>query len=213
MRALFESQLALLHQELTGMGALCEEIIGLASQALTDWDESLGKRIRLAGSGIDEKERIIEAICMKLLLRQQPVAKDLHAISAALKMITDLERIGDQGEDIAEIIPHMNSQGREAYPAIQEMARQAMTMVTDSVEAYVRRDAALARSVIDHDDIVDAYFLQIRKALIEAIAADPTRGENALDILMIAKYLERIGDHTVNVAGWVIYGITGEHEA
>ena len=129
------------------------------TQALTDWDESLGKRIKLVGSGIDEKERILEAICMKLLL--QPVAKDLHAISAALKMITDLERIGDQGEDIAEIIPHMDSQGREAYPAIQEMARQAMTMVTDSVEAYVRRDAALARSVIDHDDIVDAYFLQI----------------------------------------------------
>lgn len=133
----------------------------IQTQALTDWDESLGKRIKLVGSGIDEKERILEAICMKLLLRQQPVAKDLHAISAALKMITDLERIGDQGEDIAEIIPHMDSQGREAYPAIQEMARQAMTMVTDSVEAYVRRDAALARSVIDHDDIVDAYFLQI----------------------------------------------------
>ena len=212
MRGIFEGQLELLHKELTEMGALCEQIIGLASQALTNWNEELGKQIKLVGAGIDEKERTIETICMKLLLRQQPVAGDLRAISAALKMITDMERIGDQAEDIAEIVPHMTSHVYEEYPKIREMAKETIAMVTDSVEAYIKQDVYLAKAVQMHDDVVDNYFLRVKDGLIDLIAKDPTKGGDALDVLMIAKYFERIGDHATNVAEWVEYSVTGTHQ-
>ena len=212
MREAFEGQLSLLHKELTEMGSQCEQIIGLACQALTCWNEEIGKQVGRVGASIDEKERTIEAICMKLLLRQQPVAKDLRAVSAALKMITDLERIGDQAEDIVEIVPHMAVYGHEEDPRLREMARESIAMVTDSVDAYVKQDVYLARAVQMHDDVVDNYFVQIKDSLIHRIAQNPAEGEYALDLLMIAKYFERIGDHATNVAEWVEYSVTGSHQ-
>ena len=212
MREAFEGQLNLLHKELTEMGAQCEQIISLASQALTHWDQEIGKQVSQVGGAIDEKERTIEAICMKLLLRQQPVAKDLRAVSAALKMITDMERIGDQAEDIVEIVPHMAAYAHEEDPRLREMARESIAMVTDSVDAYVKQDLYLAKAVQMHDDVVDNYFVQIKNALIDRIAQNPSEGEYALDLLMIAKYFERIGDHATNVAEWVEYSVTGSHK-
>ena len=212
MREVFEGQLSLLHKELTEMGAQCEQIIGLASQALTHWDPEVGKQVSQVGSAIDEKERTIETICMKLLLHQQPVAKDLRAVSAALKMITDMERIGDQAEDIVEIVPHMAVYDHEEDPRLREMARETIAMVTDSVDAYIKQDVYLAKAVQMHDDVVDNYFVRIKDALIERIAANPAEGEYALDLLMIAKYFERIGDHATNIAEWVEYYVTGSHK-
>ena len=212
MRELFEEQLLLLNQELTEMGSLCEEIISLATQALGSYTKELGEKVSKVGAKIDEEERTIETICMRLLLRQQPVARDLRAVSAALKMITDMERIGDQAEDIVEIIPCMIAHPHEEYPKIREMAKETIAMVTDSVDAYVKHDTALADQVIAEDDTVDDYFARVKKDLIKRIAQDPDDGEFALDLLMIAKYFERIGDHATNIAEWVIFSVTGEHK-
>lgn len=212
MRIFYDNQLKELNQELTRMGGLCEQIIGFAAQALTQWDEDLAQKVKKTGAEIDEMERSIEAVCMRLLLRQQPVAGDLRFVSAALKMITDLERIGDQAEDIVEIIPNMDQTGKNAHPKIQEMAKHAISMVVDSVDAYTRKDMELAKAVLEHDDIVDSDFVQIKKELIGDIASNPAQGEDTLDLLMIAKYFERIADHATNVAEWVIYGMTGTHE-
>ena len=189
MRELFEEQLLLLNQELTEMGALCEEIISLASQALVSYDKALGEKVSKVGAKIDEEERTIETICMRLLLRQQPVARDLRAVSAALKMITDMERIGDQAEDIVEIIPCMIAHPHEEYPKIREMAKETIAMVTDSVDAYVKQDVYLAKAVQMHDDVVDNYFTRIKSGLIDMIAKNPAEGEYALDLLMIANTL------------------------
>lgn len=212
MRIFYDNQLKELNQELTRMGGLCEQIIGFAAQALTQWNEDLAEKVKKTGAEIDEMERSIEAVCMRLLLRQQPVAGDLRFVSAALKMITDLERIGDQAEDIVEIIPNMDQTGKNAHPKIQEMAKHAISMVVDSVDAYTRKDMELAKAVLEHDDIVDSDFVQIKKELIGDIASNPAQGEDTLDLLMIAKYFERIADHATNVAEWVIYGMTGTHE-
>lgn len=212
MRIFYDNQLKELNQELTRMGGLCEQIIGFAAQALTDWNEDLAEKVKKTGAEIDEMERSIEAVCMRLLLRQQPVAGDLRFVSAALKMITDLERIGDQAEDIVEIVPNMVEAGKNAHPKIQKMAKHAISMVVDSVDAYTRQDMELAKAVLEHDDIVDSDFVQIKKELIGAIAANPAQGEDTLDMLMIAKYFERIADHATNVAEWVMYGMTGTHE-
>ena len=212
MRDLFQEQLAQLHQELTKMGAACEKIIALASRSLTDYSADLAKQVGTVGAGIDESERTIENICLKLLLRQQPVARDLRQISAAMKLITDMERIGDQAEDIVDLIPKMETRADEKYPKIREMARAAQTMVTEAVEAYVKQDLELARKVMAHDDVVDDYFNRVKKGIIDIIAAEPAEGEYALDLLMIAKYFERIGDHCTNIAEWVEFSITGEHK-
>ena len=212
MRDLFQEQLNELKRELTVMGASCEEIIALASQALTGWDAELVQKVNTVGGQIDESERTIETICMKLLLRQQPVARDLRQISAAMKMITDMERIGDQAEDIVEIVPYMNAHPDEKYPKIREMAKAAQSMVTESVDAYVKQDLSLARKVMSHDDVVDDYFTQVKNGIIDIIAAEPSQGEYALDLLMIAKYFERIGDHCTNIAEWVEFSITGIHK-
>ena len=212
MRDFFQEQLNVLKRELTIMGASCEEIIALASHALTDMDEDLVRKVETIGAQIDESERTIETICMKLLLRQQPVARDLRQISAAMKMITDMERIGDQAEDIVEIVPYMNAHPDEKFPKIREMAKAAQTMVTDAIDAYVKQDLELARKVMAHDDVVDNYFIQIKKGIIDLIAAEPSQGEYALDLLMIAKYFERIGDHCTNIAEWVEFSVTSIHK-
>lgn len=212
MRSRFDQQLALLNRELTLMGALCEDILSKVSQSMVDWDPDLKKNIQPVAQEIDQKERDIEALCLKLILHQQPVARDLRVISAALKIITDMERIGDQAEDIAEIITYLGGRTGDTHTQIQKMARAAIGMVVDSVDAYVRKDLALAEKAIQEDDVVDNYFAAIKKDLIAWIAQQPQDGEYALDLLMIAKYLERIGDHATNIAEWVIFSITGKHE-
>ena len=212
MRDFFQEQLNELKRELTIMGSSCEEIIALASQALTDMDDELVRKVATIGAQIDESERTIETICMKLLLRQQPVARDLRQISAAMKMITDMERIGDQAEDIVEIIPFMNAHPDEKSPNIREMAKAAQTMVTEAVDAYVKQDLDLAKKVMAADDVVDDYFAQVKNGIIDIISAEPSQGEYALDLLMIAKYFERIGDHCTNIAEWVEFSVTGVHK-
>ena len=209
MRSRFDEQLALLNRELIEMGALCEEVIALSAQALTEGNAELAARV----APLDQEiEREIESLCLKLLLQQQPVAKDLRQISAALKMITDMERIGDQAEDIAEIITFLGGRGAENSNLLREMARSTIKMVTESVDAYVKHDTALADQVIAEDDTVDDYFARVKKDLIKRIAQDPDDGEFARYLLMIAKYFERIGDHATNIAEWVIFSVTGEHK-
>lgn len=213
MRSRFDEQLALLNKEMIEMGALCEEVIALASKALTEADPELAKKVAPLDAEIDQKERDIESLCLKLLLQQQPVARDLRQISAALKMITDMERIGDQADDISEIIIYLGGRTAEHDDLLRSMARATIKMVTESVDAYVKHDTILAEKVIADDDTVDDYFEQVKRALIGKIAATPDDGEYALDLLMIAKYFERIGDHAVNIAEWVIFSITGVHNA
>ena len=211
MRSHFDEQLAQLNRELTEMGALCEEAIALSAKALSDDDKTLAARVAPLDAEIDQKERDIESLCLKLLLQQQPVARDLRQISAALKMITDMERIGDQAEDIAEIVTCMEYRCTNCT-MLREIAKAAIKMVTESADAYVRRDTGLAQQVIAEDDIVDEYFDRI-KELIAQIAQNPASGERAIDLLMIAKYFERIGDHAVNIAEWAIFSVTGIHKS
>ena len=211
MRSRFDQQLALLNRALLEMGALCEEGIALAAKALLTGDVSLAEKVAPLDREIDQKERSIESQCLKLLLQQQPVARDLRQISAALKMITDMERIGDQAEDIAEIVCTVPRHGPETMDIVRKMATSAIQMVTESIEAFVKSDIMLARKVVSDDDIVDGCFDQVKKALIARIAADPGDGEYAVDLLMIAKYFERIGDHATNIAEWVIFSVTGAH--
>ena len=212
MRSRFDEQLNTLNTEMIEMGALCEESIALASKALTTGDVSLAERVSELSADIDQKERDIESRCMKLLLQQQPVARDLRQVSAALKMITDMERIGDQAEDISEIITYLEGRTAEETVHIRDMAAETISMVTDSVDAYVKNDIDLAMLVIAHDDKVDRYFDNFKSSLIKMIAETPENGEYALDLLMIAKYFERIGDHATNIAEWVIFSVTGEHK-
>lgn len=213
MRSRFDEQLALLNRELIEMGSLCEEVIALASRALTEGERELAAKVAPLDEEIDQKERAIESLCLKLLLQQQPVARDLRQISAALKMITDMVRIGDQADDISEIIIYLGGRTAEHDDLLRSMARATIKMVTESVDAYVKHDTILAEKVIADDDTVDDYFEQVKRALIGKIAANPDDGEYALDLLMIAKYFERIGDHAVNIAEWVIFSITGVHNA
>ena len=211
MRSRFDEQLARLNQELIEMGALCEEAISLAAAALAEGD---GREAGVAALDreIDQKERDIESLCLKLLLQQQPVARDLRQISAALKMITDMERIGDQAEDIAEIITFLGGRTADEHTRITRMAKATTQMVTDSIDAFVRQDVSIAERVIRSDDIVDDCFVEVKNSLISMIAANPQEGEFALDLLMIAKYFERIGDHATNIAEWVVFSVTGVHK-
>lgn len=212
MRNRFGEQLERLHVEMIQMGALCEDAISAAAQALMKGDEDLARAAGEAEREIDQKEREVENLCLKLLLQQQPVARDLRQISAALKMITDMERIGDQAQDIAEIVTFLRGRTAEHDDILCQMARATISMVTESVDAYVKHDTIKAEAVLAADDTVDAYFEQVKHALIGRIAADPADGEYALDLLMIAKYFERIGDHAANIAEWVIFSITGRHK-
>ena len=213
MRNKFDSQLEKLNLELITMGALCEDAISASVKGFLDDDDALCRKAVEAEDEINRKERDIETLCLKLLLRQQPVARDLRQISAALKMITDMERIGDQAEDIADIVASLDGRTALETVSIRDMAREATAMVTDSVDSFVRQDVALAQSVIDHDDIVDRCFDATKERLIRRITEHPDEGEFALDLLMITKYFERIGDHAVNIAEWVIFSVTGVHQS
>jgi len=211
VRSRFDSQLEELHVELIRMGALCEEAITASVSTLIRYDKSVVQTVFEKDNEIDRMERDIEAFCMRLLLQQQPVARDLRTISSALKMISDMERIGDQAGDIAEIMEHICDFDARSRLHIQDMARAAVKMVTDAVEAFVKKDLELARSVMVYDDVVDDLFEQVKTELIGLIGENQENGECCIDLLMIAKYLERIGDHAVNIAQWVIYAITGEY--
>lgn len=212
MRSHFDEQLATLNKELTQMGAMCEEAIAIASKALTTGDVKLTDTVFALDGEINRIERAIETLCLKLLLQQQPVAKDLRQISAALKMITDMERIGTQAADIAEIITFLDGRTGEECESIRYMAEAAIQMVTESIDAFVKQDAVLSGAAIERDDVVDNLFLQVKASLIRLIAEKPEDGGYALDLLMIAKYFERIGDHAVNIAEWVVFSVTGAHK-
>ena len=211
MRNKFDEQLKRLHVELIQMGAACEDAISAAAEALLKGDVSLASAAVESERELDRRERDVENLCLKLLLQQQPVARDLREISAALKMISDLERIGDQAADIAELTSYVRVPDGSGVLHIADMTRAVIGMVTDSVDSFVKKDLELARSVCAADDQVDALFDQVKQGLIDMIASDAAWGQQGLDLLMVAKYLERIGDHATNVAEWVEYSITGVH--
>ena len=211
MRNRFDEQLNTLNNELITMGALCEEAISSAVKLLIDNDVKMKETVYETDKQIDQKERDIETLCMKLLMQQQPVASDLRTISSALKMISDMERIGDQASDIAEIAEYANGCGMQSETHIADMARATIQMVTDSIDSFVKKDVALAHTVIEHDNIVDDLFDKVKGELITAIENKAANAEALIDLLMIAKYFERIGDHAENIAEWVIYSITGKH--
>ena len=213
MRSKFDEQLELLHTELIEMGALIENAIESASAALVQQSVKEAKKAIAFDKEIDIKERDIETLCFKLLLQQQPVAKDLRFISAALKMVTDMERIGDQAADISEIVILLSDKTYiKKLEHIPQMAAVTIKMVTKSVDAFVNRDVELSRAVVEMDDKVDDLFDEIKVELIELIGKSPENGEQAIDLLMIAKYFERIGDHAENIAEWVEFAITGIHK-
>ena len=214
MRNRFDRQLHLLDEQLTHMGELCETAIAKATQALKDGSIEQAKVIIAEDEEIDQIEKDIERLCLKLLLQQQPVAKDLRRISAALKMITDMERIGDQTSDIAEIIISAKYENvAQDIDLIGAMATGVSTMVRDSVVAYVEKNLELARKVMASDDKIDAYFDEIRDKMIAYIKAEHgEQGNRIFDLIMVTKYLERIGDHATNIAEWVEFSITGVHK-
>lgn len=211
MRNRFDAQLELLHQKLIEMGNLCEQVISMTYKVLMDENHEAAKEIIEKDGHIDLIERDIESLCLKLLLQQQPVASDLRKVSAALKMITDMERIGDQAADIAEIIMTTNIKAPGLDIPIGRMAEATVRMVTDSVNAYVWQDLDTAQKVIEYDDVVDNLFDEVKEMLIREIDTNPMIHEHVMDILLIAKYYERIGDHATNISEWVEFSITGKH--
>lgn len=211
MREAFGKQLALLNAEMAEMGDLCEASIACAMKALFEADAEMAEKTLKYEKEIDQKEKDIESLCMRLLLMQQPVATDLRTVSSALKMISDMERIGDQAEDIVEILEYMKEEALPQEKNLDGMAKAAASMVNRAVDSFINRDMEMAEKVIEADDAVDEYFSQVKKDLIIMIAQNPEKGELYLDLLMIAKYLERIADHATNIAEWVIYGISGSH--
>ncbi len=211
MRNRFDMELEMLHEHLIEMGALCGSAVALTAKYLEQGDHTLGEKAIEADQRIDELEREIERLCLKLLLQQQPVARDLRLISAALKMITDMERIGDQVSDIVEIMGHRALSATAASLPLRDMFQNVVAMTTDSVEAFVKKDLELARMVGEHDEIVDRLFDIIKFGLVDLMTKGGEKGEDAIDLLMIAKYLERIGDHASNIAEWVEFSITGHH--
>ena len=213
MRNRFDEQLSLLNRELIEMGALIEQSIRSAAQALIERSVSSADSAIAFDKQVDQKERDIEALCLKLLLQQQPVARDLRLISAALKMITDMERIGDQAADISGIVIYLSDEPLVKNPQhLTQMAEAAIRMVTGSLDAYVNKDLELAREVMRMDDVIDDLFDTIKNELIELIRRDADSGSQAIDLMMIAKYFERIGDHAQNIAEWAEYAITGKHK-
>ena len=210
MRNNFDKQLSLLHNNLIKMGAFCENAISLAVKSLLDNDLSLTQKVFEADSQIDRMEREIESECLKLLLSQQPVARDLRVISSALKMISDIERIGDQASDIAELAKYTANSPLTGHIHLKQMAEAAVKMVTDSIHSFVNSDLSLASEVIKSDDTVDKLFSLIKQELISVMTKNPEQSEICLDLLMVAKYLERIGDHAENIAEWVEFSKTGK---
>ena len=212
MRNRFDAQLLQLNRMLIHMGDLCGIAIENATKALQDGNIQMAYDVMTADAEIDQAERDIERLCLTLLLQQQPVARDLRQISAALKMITDMERIGDQASDIAEIIISAGMNETNAIPEIDKMASAVSKMVHDRVASYVQRDLELAREVIEQDDAVDELFETVKKKLMRLISAGDEDGSTAIDLIMVSKYLERIGDHATNIAEWVEFSITGVHK-
>lgn len=211
MRNRFDRQLSTLNDELIEMGSMIEKSIETAIKALVNQDVDLARHAIEADEEIDRQERIIEDLCLKLLLQQQPVAKDLRLISSALKMITDMERIGDHASDISEITIALADQPYiKKLEHIQQMAKETMIMLVGSIEAFVDKDLEKANEVIKRDDVVDDLFNKVKKELIQMIHENADKGEQAADLLMVAKYMERIGDHATNISEWVIFSITGE---
>ena len=213
MRNRFDRQLCQLNDGLIEMGELIEKAIEDTIKALVSQDVELANTVINMDDEIDAKEKEIENLCLKLLLQQQPVAKDLRLISSALKMITDMERIGDHATDISEITIELSSQKYiKKLEHIQQMSKETMVMLVQSIEAFVNKDIDKARSVIEQDDIVDNLFITVKRELIGMIHENVDAGEQATDLLMVAKYLERIGDHATNISEWVIFSITGSHD-
>lgn len=212
MRLQFDEQLDLLNRELITMGALCENAIALSAKALEEGVPALAGDVCDLSAQIDNKEREIESMCLKLLLQRQPVVKDLRVVSSALKMVTDMARIGDQSADIAEIIRLANIRATDDMQIIHDMSIAVIKMVTDSIDAFVKKDGQMAKAVIAYDDVVDDFFNQVKKVLVDLFSQPEADGEYAIDLLMIAKYFERIGDHAVNVAKWVLFSLTGRKE-
>jgi phosphate transport system protein len=213
MRTRFDEQLVQLNNTLLEMGALIEHAISQSTKALVTHDTEAAQKVIDGDEIIDNKEREIESLCLKLLLHQHPMASDLRQISSALKMITDMERIGDQAADIAELCMYMAAQPHiEKLDYIVEMAEATIKMLKDSIDAFVKKDLRLAKSVIAYDDVVDKLYYKIKQELIILVHDDVKNGEQAFDLLQIAKYYERIGDHAVNLAEWVIFSITGVHK-
>ena len=214
MRNRFDRQLSTLNDELIEMGSMIEKSIETAIKALVNQDVDLARHAIEADEEIDRQERIIEDLCLKLLLQQQPVAKDLRLISSALKMITDMERIGDHASDISEITIALADQPYiKKLEHIQQMAKETMIMLVGSIEAFVENDLEKANEVFKRDDVVDDLFDKVKKELIQMIHENADKGEQAADLLMVAKYMERIGDHATNISEWVIFSITGEHKS
>lgn len=211
MARYFERQLETLHVELITMGSLCEKAISFSAKAILGQAQEFAEIVFETDREIDEKEREIENLCMRLLLHQHPVAGDLREVSAAMKMVSDMERIGDQASDIADLAQYIDKQSASVVMNIGGMADHAVKMVTGSVDAFVKSDLELSRKVIDSDDLVDAAFNEIKEKIAELVQGGELDVKTGLDLLMAAKYLERIGDHAVNIAEWVEYSITGEH--
>ena len=212
MRMNFDRQLDHLNIELIKMGSLCEEAIGKTGIILTQNDMTLIEQVFELEEQTDRKHREIENLCMKLIMQQQPVAGDFRIVSSTFKMISDLERIGDQASDIAEILGYIGGKTSAVSAVIADMARACIKMLTDSIDSFVKRDADTAKKVIDYDDVVDDLFTKAKIEITEMIRNEPENGELCIDLLMIAKYFERIGDHTTNIAEWVQYAVTGKYK-
>ena len=212
MRPRFDKQLELLHTNLIQMGAMCEDIIANAAKALLEGDDVFFEKASAIEHEINLLERDIEQMCVRLLLHEQPVARDLRRITAAQKMITDMERIGDQGLDISELSQYMKGSTVKSDIHIADMARATIKMVTDSIDSFVNNNLDQAKAVIAYDDVVDDLFRKIKKELVEMLLHDNRLAGDCLDLLMIAKYFERIGDHAENIAEWVLYSLTGSKD-
>ena len=212
MRSYFDKQLELLNNEMLNMSDMCEDAISQAISALLNGDRMKAAGLKKSVDQINQQERYIENICVKLLMQQQPVARDLRTISAAMKMVTDMDRIAIQSGDIADIIAVGNIKPSAETESLKQMADAVRKMVTMSIEAFVNKDISSAKEVLAFDDVVDKYFDNIKKELIEKLKNNQANGELILDLLMIDKYLERIGDHAVNIGKWVIFSINGEIE-
>ena len=213
MRDRFTEQLKSLHKGLIEMGEQCEIVITMATDALINNNKAGAESVSVLDTDIDHQERDIESLCLKLLLQQQPVASDLRQISAALKMITDMERIGDQAADIAELVKYIDGDPIINMTKMGDMAKHVIYMVTESVNAYVKKDVTLAQNIIKYDDEVDDLFNEMKNEIIDIIAKKNDDAEKAVDLLMIAKYLERIGDHATNIAEWAVFSVTGVHKS
>ena len=213
MRSRFDEQLRELNKEMIDMGRMIVQSIAMAIEALTDKDDILAKRIMERDDQVDHAQKKIENICFNLLIQQQPVATDLRTVTAAMKMVTDMERIGDHAADISEMTILMGKESPiDKFQHINKMATETVIMLNHSIEAYVERNKEKAKEVIEHDDVVDQLFDEVKKDIINLIQKGSGDAEDALDLLMVAKYFERIGDHATNIAEWVIFSITGKRE-